>query len=82
MAIQIQILRKIAEKIAKANGELQLMESITTISFTLNRYAKDLVSIMYGKNGPDFGAASDGMLEDLMKQMLFCFSHVWSLMCF
>lgn len=28
-----------------------------------NRYAKDLVKIMYGENGPDFGAASDGMLS-------------------
>lgn len=26
-----------------------------------NRYARDLVAIMYGENGPDFGAASDGM---------------------
>lgn len=26
-----------------------------------NSYAKDLVDIMYGENGPDFGAASDGM---------------------
>lgn len=26
----------------------------------LNRYAEELVKIMYGDNGPDFGAASDG----------------------
>lgn len=26
-----------------------------------NSYAKDLVNIMYGENGPDFGAASDGI---------------------
>ena len=24
-------------------------------------YAKDLVNILYSENGPDFGAASDGM---------------------
>ena len=28
-----------------------------------NRYAKDLVNILYSKDGPDFGAASDGMLD-------------------
>lgn len=28
----------------------------------MNRYAKELVDIMFGENGPDFGAASDGML--------------------
>ncbi|KAF5959916.1 hypothetical protein HYC85_001125 [Camellia sinensis] len=27
-------------------------------------YAKDLVDIMYGENGPDLGAASDGMLDE------------------
>lgn len=31
--------------------------------FLSNRYAKDLVNIMYGENGPDFGAASDGILN-------------------
>jgi hypothetical protein len=30
----------------------------------LGRYAKDLVNIMYGEVGPDFGAASDGTLDD------------------
>ena len=25
-----------------------------------NRYAKELVDIMYAEHGPDFGAASDG----------------------
>lgn len=31
--------------------------------FWEKRYAKDLVNILYSKDGPDFGAASDGMLH-------------------
>jgi hypothetical protein len=27
----------------------------------MGRYAKELVTIMYGSNAPDLGAASDGM---------------------
>ena len=26
-----------------------------------NRYAKDLVNILFSEDGPDFGAASDGI---------------------
>lgn len=28
-------------------------------------YAKDLVNILYSENGPDFGAASDGMFLNI-----------------
>ena len=32
---------------------------ITGVLF--NRYAKDLVNILFSEDGPDFGAASDGI---------------------
>lgn len=42
-------------------GYFSLLQASLLLLVWWNRYAKDLVNIMYGVNGPDFGAASDGM---------------------
>lgn len=61
MAIQIRTLRKgtLPETAVCTD---HLFSSIITSFFLLwNRYAEELVKILFGENAPNFGAASDGM---------------------
>ena len=69
MVILIPILRK-SEIVCLIVADCHYLGALLFLTLILNRYAKDLVKTMYGENGPDFGAASDGTVDDYKRQNL------------
>lgn len=51
--------------------EFIIIKGITDCCLFWERYAKDLVNIMFGENGPDVGAASDGMVRCMITTQWF-----------